>query len=145
MCFSVLGWVSVRRWETVARREIERHYDKQRAQGTEVRRQQIMMIWSFKRKRHPDGTLKKYNARLCCHGGQQQWEINYWETHAPVVSWSSIRILLTLSKLHKLHTKSIDLIQAYPQARIKSTIYLKSPPGVELANDGDGAVVLRLK
>ena len=57
MCFSVLGWVSVRRWETVARREIERHYDKQRAQGTEVRRQQIMMIWSFKRKRHPDGTL----------------------------------------------------------------------------------------
>ena len=32
----------------------------------------IMAIWSFKRKRFPDGTLNKHKARLCAHGGQQQ-------------------------------------------------------------------------
>ena len=32
----------------------------------------IMGIWSFKRKRLPDGTLNKHKARLCAHGGMQQ-------------------------------------------------------------------------
>ena len=67
-----------------------------------------MMIWSFMRKRHPDGSLDKYQARLWCHGGHQQWGVNYWDTCAPVVSWSSVRILMTLSKLHNLHTKLVD-------------------------------------
>jgi hypothetical protein len=29
----------------------------------------IQAIWSFKRKRFPDGTLNKHKARLCAHGG----------------------------------------------------------------------------
>ena len=32
----------------------------------------IRLVWSFKRKRLPDGTFLKYKARLCCHGGMQQ-------------------------------------------------------------------------
>ena len=31
----------------------------------------IMAIWSFKRKRFPDGSLNKHKARLCAHGGMQ--------------------------------------------------------------------------
>ena len=50
----------------------------------------IQAIWSFKRKRFPDGTLNKYKARLCAHGGMQQWGVNYWETYAPVVNWISV-------------------------------------------------------
>lgn len=60
-------------WIKVPRQEMKNHYAKQRADGLKIKREQIMMIWSFKRKRHPDGTLDKYKARLCCHGGQQQW------------------------------------------------------------------------
>ena len=37
----------------------------------------IQAIWSFKRKRFPDGTLNKHKARLCAHGGMQQWGENY--------------------------------------------------------------------
>ena len=33
----------------------------------------IQAIWSFKRKRFPDGTLSKHKTRLCAHGGMQQW------------------------------------------------------------------------
>jgi hypothetical protein len=32
----------------------------------------IQAIWSFKRKRYPDGTLNKHKARFCAHGGMQQ-------------------------------------------------------------------------
>ena len=119
-------------WKIVSRTEMEEHYAEERRKGREIKREQIMMIWSFKRKRSPDGTLTKHKARLCCHGGQQQWGLNYWDTYAPVVLWSSIRILMTLSKLHGMHTKSIDFVQAYPQANIKSSIFLKSPQGIEL-------------
>ena len=37
----------------------------------------IMAIWSFKRKRFPDGYMKKYKGRLCAYGGQQKYKINY--------------------------------------------------------------------
>jgi len=32
----------------------------------------ILAVWSFKRKRLPDGTITKWKARLCCHGSMQQ-------------------------------------------------------------------------
>jgi len=50
----------------------------------------IMSIWSFKRKRYPDGTLNKHKACLCAHGGMQTWGQNYWEMFAPVVNWASV-------------------------------------------------------
>ena len=33
----------------------------------------IQEIWTFKRKRTPDGQVIKHKARLCAHGGMQQW------------------------------------------------------------------------
>ena len=84
--------------------EMTRHYASKRKLGKSIKREQIMMIWSFYRKRHPDGSLDKYKTMLCCHSGQQQWSVNYWDTYEPVVSWSSVRILTTLSKLHNIHT-----------------------------------------
>ena len=130
-------------WKLVPRDEMTQYYDSQRSEGKTIQREQIMMIWSFKRKRHPDGSFNKCKARLCCHGGQQQYGVNYWDTYAPVVSWSSVRILLTLAKLHNFHTTSIDFVQAYPQADVKNPIFLKVPAGVVL-NDNNGKLVLRL-
>jgi len=37
----------------------------------------IKAIWSFKRKRFPDGCLNKHKARLCAHGGMQRRGENY--------------------------------------------------------------------
>ena len=93
----------------------------------DIKRKQLLMIWSFKRKRHPDGSLSKYKVRLCVHGGKKQHGIHFWDTFAPVVSWMSVRTLLVLSKIYKLHTKSVDFVQAYPQAAIKVTTYLHTP------------------
>ena len=119
-------------WKMVPRSEKLEHYATERRKGVTIKRQQLMMIWSFKRKRDPEGNITKHKARLCCHGGQQEWGVNYWNTYSPVVSWSSIRILMTLSNLHNFHTKSVDFVQAFPQAKVKSTIFLKTPDGVEL-------------
>ena len=68
----------------------------------------IMSIWAFKRKKLTDGTLLKYKARSCAYGGQQQWRVNYWEAHTPVANWASVRLLLALSHMHGLESRSID-------------------------------------
>ena len=80
-------------WEVVSRSSIPLHT------------RTIQAIWAFKRKRFPDGTINKHKARLCAHGGMQQWGVNYWETYAPVVNWISVRFLLILSEIVGLKSR----------------------------------------
>jgi hypothetical protein len=70
----------------------------------------IAAIWSFKRKRNPLGEITKYKARLCCHGGQTVKGVHYDETFSPVVAWSTVRLLLTLSHVYGWHARQIDFI-----------------------------------
>jgi hypothetical protein len=90
----------------------------------------IMAIWSFKCKCHPDGLLNKHKARLCAHGGMLQWEVNYWETYAPVVNWISVRFQLILAELLGLKTKALDFVLALLQADLDVPIYTEIPIGV---------------
>ena len=92
----------------------------------------IQSIWSFTRKRFPDGTLNKYKARLCAHGGMQQWGVNYWETYAPVVNWISVRFLLILSEIAGLDSRAIDFVLAFPQADLDIPVYIELPIGMEV-------------
>ncbi len=60
----------------------------------------IQAVWSFKRKRTPSGELIKHKSRLCAHGGQQTSN-TFWESFSPVVQWSTLRTILTLSLISK--------------------------------------------
>jgi len=107
----------------------------------------IMAIWSFKRKRYPDGSLNKHKARLCAHGGQQTWGQDYWDTYAPVVTWASVRMLLIVAKIHKLESKSIDFVLAFPQADLDVPVFMELPSGVtpiDEIDDNRRRYVLRL-
>ena len=105
----------------------------------------IMSIWSFKRKRYPNGELNKHKARICAHGGQQTWGQNYWETYAPVVNWASVRTLLAVAKIHNLPSKSIDFVLAFPQADLEVPVYMELPMGFECKDDSNQKkYVLRL-
>jgi len=76
----------------------------------------ILSILSFKHKRIPHGTIIKYKARRCAHGGMQSWGVGYWETYAPVVNLMSVRFVLAIAKVDDLNTKVIDFLLAFPQA-----------------------------
>jgi hypothetical protein len=98
----------------------------------------IMVIWSFKRKHFPEGTLNKHKACLCAHGGKQTWGQDYWDTHAPIVTWVSVQLLLIVAKFHNFESKSIDFILAFPQAELGITVYMELPAGVNLIDISDG-------
>jgi hypothetical protein len=89
----------------------------------------VSAIWSFKWKRLPDWTISKHKARVCPHGGQQIHGINYWETYAPVVQWSTVRLALILSTLGNLKSRQVDYVQAYTQAEIDCDLYMSVPAG----------------
>ena len=87
----------------------------------------IKSIWSFKRKRKPDGELLKHKARLCAHGVIQQWGDNYWETYSPVVNMLTVRLILAIAKLHKLDSNTIDFVLAFLQADLEEDIWMQLP------------------
>jgi hypothetical protein len=105
-----------------------------------------MSIWSFKRKRYPDGTLNKHKAKLCAHDGMQTWGQNYWEIHALVVNWASVCIILPIAKIHGLLSKSIDFVLAFLQADLEVPDYMEFSIGFDAPN-GENCkfYVLRLK
>jgi hypothetical protein len=62
--------------------------------------------WAFKLKRLPDGTAYRYKARFCARGDLQKEGVDFFETYAPVVQWSTIRLLLIDSTHRELDNAS---------------------------------------
>ena len=110
--------------------------------GTKI----LRSVWTYRRKRRPDGTLLKYKARLCADGSRQEKGIDYEESYAPVVAWSTVRMALIISTLLKLEMRQIDFIQAFPQADTSEDIYMQMPAGWEHVDaNGNKDYIIKLK
>jgi hypothetical protein len=102
-------------------------------------------VWAMRRKRRiATRQVYKWKARINIDGSKQVRGVNYWDTFAPVASWSSIRLLLVMSLINNWHTKQIDYVQAYTQADVECDMYMKIPKGFEVP-DSDEEQVLRIK
>jgi hypothetical protein len=97
----------------------------------------ILAIWYFKRKCFPDERVNKWKARLCAHGGMQEFGVNHWETYAPTVNWISVRFLLIVAQVLDLNTQAIDFLLAFPQVDLDVPVYMEFPAGMELAGHGE--------
>ena len=89
----------------------------------------LRSVWSYRRKRRPDGTLLKHKARLCADGSRQVQGEDYDESYAPVVAWSTVRMTLIIAALLDLEMRQVDFIQAFPQAETSEDIYMYMPAG----------------
>jgi hypothetical protein len=95
----------------------------------------LYLIWTYRRKRRPDGSLKKYKARLCVNGSREIQGIDYTESFAPVVQWSTIHVVNTMAAMHSLKGKQINFTQAFPQAKLKEEIYIRFLAAFEHKNE----------
>lgn len=95
----------------------------------------VNAVWAFKHKRDPLGNITKYKARLNVHGGQTKDDLHYWDTYAPVVQWLTVRIVLILSLLENLYSRSIDFVLVFPRAMIKVDVYMKTSFGFSVPQD----------
>jgi hypothetical protein len=90
-----------------------------RSESTRV----IKSTWVFKLKRLPDGSASKFKARYYVRGDMQQEGVDYFETYAPVVQWSTIRMLLKLVLREGWSNHQVDYTNAFPQAELKEEVY----------------------
>ena len=98
------------------------------------------LTWTFRRKRYPDGRIRKYKGRICFRG---DLDPNPGESFAPVASWTSIRLLLYFSLVFQWKTRCIDFNNAFIQADLPEPKYVRLPKGFS-DRDGREDVVLEL-
>ncbi len=75
------------------------------------------------------GTEGRYKARLCGKGFQQIYQMNYFETFAPVTTYNSLRLFLTIMAMMNYEIDVIDIITAFLLSNLEEEVYIKIPPG----------------
>ena len=61
--------------------------------------------------------------------------VNYQDTYSLVVSWMSVRVVITLSILRKIQTNSVYFVLAYTQYDVKAEMFLELPIGFGVEGD----------
>jgi hypothetical protein len=83
-------------------------------------------VWAMQRKRNlTTGKIVKHKARLNLHGGMQEYGVNYYNTHALVVTWFAIRLMIVVGIIFNQAMRQIDFVMAYPQAPIEMDMYME--------------------
>lgn len=97
----------------------------------------IKSTWAFRQKRSPDGTATKKKARFCVRGDHQKRVTEeVFESFAPVVQWSSVRLMLILSIVHNLETRQVDYVNAFAQSPLgEREVYIELPLGFKHKNE----------
>jgi hypothetical protein len=122
----------------VADRELQNHWTIVYRSTVPRTTKPIQAIWSFKRKQCPDGTLVKHKAsRLYAHGGMQQWGTNYWETYSLVVNMVPVCLILLLTQIYKLDSKTFDFVLAFPQVELDVNIWMYLPIGFQVDTENE--------
>ena len=104
----------------------------------------IGSMWRFKVKRDADGNIIKYKARLCARGDQQTNGIDYNETFAPTVRYTTLRVLLALACYHDLEVEQFDVVSAFLNADVQETIYMHQPEGYQQFDSKGRKLVCKL-
>ena len=115
-----------------------------------VRREPWMNVlpskWALKLKRFPDGLVKKFKARFCVRGDRQIEGVDFFETWAPVVQWTTVRSMMTLAAKMDLQSAQADITAAFVHAPLDpgEEIYVKQPRGHERQSPDGKELVLKL-
>jgi hypothetical protein len=120
-------------WLTAVRNEIRQLI----ANGTfqEVRKPHRVSVvtakWVFAVKYAPNGGVERFKARLVARGFTQIEGIDFKETFAPTIRADSLRILLAIIALEDLEAHQVDVNNAFTEAKLKETIFMKPPDGCD--------------
>jgi Reverse transcriptase (RNA-dependent DNA polymerase)/GAG-pre-integrase domain len=119
----VQAHVENKNWEIVLRSDIPKD------------KKVLPAVWAMRRKRDiATRQVTKWKARLNLHGGKQTKGIDYWETYAPVASWSSIRLIMYLAAWNRWQIRQLDFVLAFPQAPVETDLYMEIPSGFDIGD-----------
>jgi hypothetical protein len=85
--------------------------------------------WVYRIKTDVNGLPTRYKARWVVRGFEQIQGIDFFLTYASVARISTIRLLLALSVQFDWHIHQLDVVTAYLNGDIDSTVYIRLPTG----------------
>jgi len=94
--------------------------------------------WVYALKLHPDGSVKRFKARLVAQGFSQVEGIDYTDTFAPVVAMTTVRMLISIAAASNWFIHQMDVETAFLQAPVNEVIYVRQAPGF---SNGDPTMV----
>ncbi|CAI7868205.1 unnamed protein product, partial [Closterium sp. NIES-53] len=91
--------------------------------------------WVLTTKYHIDDTVERDKARLVVKGFTQVYGANYDETYAPVSSYVTLRIFLSIAAVLDLNLMQLYMKNAFLQSKLNRVLYIYQP---DYFNDGTG-------
>ena len=90
--------------------------------------------WVYRNKMDENGIIIRNKARLVAQGYNQQEEIDYEETFAPVARLEVIRMLLAFACHKNFILYQMDVKNAFLNGFINEEVYVEQPPEFESFN-----------
>jgi hypothetical protein len=105
----------------------------------------IGSLWIFKLKRDSNCKILKFKTRVCARGDQQTCKVDYNETFAPTLRYTTLRVLLSLACSLDLEIEQFDVVTAFLNADVDEDIYMHPPPSLPGTSPHGQRLVCKLK
>ena len=101
--------------------------------------------WAFKIEQYPDGRMQKQKAKFFVRGDCQIKNLVYFESYAPVVLWSTIRMVTNIVTQSGWATRKVNSSNAFIQAKLEKEVNVELPALFSDGNENSKeTVVLKL-
>ena len=101
--------------------------------------------WVFKAKTDESGHVTRHKARYVARGFSQAAGVDFDETYSPVISHTSLRMMLSLAASMNLEIYQMDVDTAYLYGVLEEELYLQQPGGYEIHGENGEKLVCRLR
>ncbi|KAG9444835.1 hypothetical protein H6P81_016175 [Aristolochia fimbriata] len=89
----------------------------------------ICCKWVYKVKTKADGSIDRYKARLVAKAYNQEYDIDYEETFAPVARLTSVRVLLVIATIRHWDFFQMNVKNAFLNGALIEEVYMVPPSG----------------
>lgn len=120
-------------WFAAAQKELTHHYVDAKTFDIIPREpgmREVLSKWVFKEKKDLNNITLSYKGRLVACGYSQVFGVDYFDSSAPVAARDSLRMVLALAASEGLCIVQADFANAYVNAPIDVTIYMRPPQGI---------------
>eukprot|EP00171_Calliarthron_tuberculosum_P002470 IDg2470t1 len=84
----------------------------------------------LKIKRHGDGTVERFKARIVAGGNFQTYGSDYTDTYAPVVDFALVRLFLCVAMNRGMYVSQADVKTAFLNGELDEDVWVLSPKGI---------------